>query len=254
MTPSRRSATLRLLSWNIHKAIGGVDRRCSLERVAAVASHYRPDVLTLQEVDDGVPRSRGVDQAHALAELLGFAHVVFGPTVTLSQGRYGNATLSHHRIVRSARFDLTFPLKKVRGALYTELAVPDGSHHRMLHVVNWHLGLSGVERRWQVKRLLAQRRLRNLGARSRLVLAGDTNDWAGALPKARLGREGFRCGTGTGRTTLRTFPSWGPVGGLDKVFLRGPIAVTHLVHPRLDLARTASDHLPVIVDLELHAG
>jgi endonuclease/exonuclease/phosphatase family metal-dependent hydrolase len=245
------SALLRVLSWNIHKGIGGVDRRCSLDRIAAVIHHYRPDVLSLQEVDDGVPRSRNEAQHEVLAEQLGFSHVVWGPTVQLKRGQYGNAILSHHPVVKRERIDLTFPLKKVRAALYAELMVPVGVHHYSLHLVNWHLGLAGVERRWQVKRLLAHRRLSRLNERSRIVIAGDSNDWAGALPGGRLGQAGFRCATGTGRGALSTFPAWAPVGALDRVFLRGPVAKQHLIHPRLDLARTASDHRPVVMDLKL---
>ncbi|RKY15675.1 MAG: endonuclease [Planctomycetota bacterium] len=244
-------ALLRLLSWNIHKAIGGVDRRCSLERVAAVVQHYRPDVLALQEVDDGVPRSRHARQHQELADQLGYAHVHFGATVQLKTGCYGNAILSHHPIVRREQIDLTFPLKKVRAALYAELVVPVGVHHLSLHLFNWHLGLAGVERRWQVKRLLQSARLSALNTRSRVIIAGDTNDWTGALPRGQLSREGFSCATGSGRSALRTFPAFQPVGALDRVFLRGPLELAHLLHPRLDLAATASDHRPVVLDLKL---
>lgn len=235
----------------MHKAIGGVDRRCSLERVAAVVHHYRPDVVALQEVDDGVPRSHGAHQAHELSHMLGLPHVVFGPTVKLRRGRYGNATLSLHPISASHRIDLTFPLKKVRSALHTELSVSSGGHQFALHLLNWHLGLSGVERRWQVKRMLEHPRVRRLTERSRIVIAGDTNDWAGALPGGRLATAGFQCATGTGRSALRTFPALQPLGALDRVFVRGPLEAGTPLRPRLGLARLASDHLPVVLDLEL---
>jgi endonuclease/exonuclease/phosphatase family metal-dependent hydrolase len=35
---------LRLLSWNIHKCIGGVDRKYDPDRVVATIAHYEPDV------------------------------------------------------------------------------------------------------------------------------------------------------------------------------------------------------------------
>lgn len=247
-------ARLRLLSWNIHKAIGGVDRRCSLERVAAVLSHYRPDVAALQEVDDGVPRSGHQRQHEVLAAALGFRYLAFAPTVRLSTGRYGNATLSHHPILAHEAVDLRFPLKKARGALYTSIAVPAGGRRRTLHLFNWHLGLSGLERRWQVRRLLASRRCQHLDRDSRVVLAGDSNDWAGALAGGRLLDAGFGCATGTGASALRTFPAWAPVGALDRIFLRGALRCAHVLRPRLDLAARASDHLPVVVDLQLLPG
>ena len=48
---------LRIMSYNIHRAIG-VDRRFRPQRIVRIAEHHAPDVLLLQEVDDGVPRSR----------------------------------------------------------------------------------------------------------------------------------------------------------------------------------------------------
>src|SRR4029077_13047681 len=51
---------IRIVTYNIHRAIG-VDRRFRPERVVAVLHHYDPDVVLLQEVDDGAPRSRELD-------------------------------------------------------------------------------------------------------------------------------------------------------------------------------------------------
>jgi endonuclease/exonuclease/phosphatase family metal-dependent hydrolase len=44
---------LTILSWNIHKGIGGIDRRYRLERVIEVIRHHDPDVALLQEVAEG---------------------------------------------------------------------------------------------------------------------------------------------------------------------------------------------------------
>ena len=51
---------LRVITYNIHKAIG-VDRRFRPQRIVDILRHYDADVVTLQEVDDGVPRSRELD-------------------------------------------------------------------------------------------------------------------------------------------------------------------------------------------------
>ncbi len=48
----------RILTYNIHKGIGGVDRRYRLDRTIAAIRHVVPDIIMLQEVDEGVPRSR----------------------------------------------------------------------------------------------------------------------------------------------------------------------------------------------------
>ncbi|MGE3181508.1 MAG: endonuclease/exonuclease/phosphatase family protein, partial [Phycisphaerae bacterium] len=43
---------LKLLTYNIHKAIG-VDRQFSPERIVEIIEHYDPDICLLQEVDRG---------------------------------------------------------------------------------------------------------------------------------------------------------------------------------------------------------
>ena len=86
---------LRVLSYNIHKCIGGVDRRYEPERIAGVISAQEPDVLLLQEVDAGVPRSNGDRQVDILGELVGMRYRTWFPNVDVrGGGQYGNAILS----------------------------------------------------------------------------------------------------------------------------------------------------------------
>ena len=48
---------VRILSYNIHKGIGGRDRRYRLERIIEVIEEQNPDLICLQEVDRNVRRS-----------------------------------------------------------------------------------------------------------------------------------------------------------------------------------------------------
>ncbi|GJL82120.1 MAG: endonuclease [marine bacterium B5-7] len=242
---------MRLLTWNIHKGIGSLDRRYDFKRIIDVIDHYQPDVVTMQEVDQGVPRSRGDDQTQLLASVIGYPYYIFGANVDLKQGRYGNATLSRFPIRHWQNIDLTFTGKKSRGALYTELTVPQHGRRLTVHVVNIHLGLSGMERRWQIRRLLESDDIIHLDSGSRMIVSGDTNDWSGALVRGRLRQMGFRCATGTGARASLTFPSWGPVGALDRVLVRGALAEFHHTRARLSLASSASDHLPVVIDMDV---
>ena len=57
---------LRVLSYNIHKCIGGVDRRYEPTRIAEVIRKLDADILMLQEVDAGVARSKGDQQVEVL--------------------------------------------------------------------------------------------------------------------------------------------------------------------------------------------
>ena len=242
---------MRLLSWNIHKGIGGVDRRYDLNRILAVIEHYKPDVAILQEVDQGVPRSRHHPQHELVAEILDYPHAVFAPNVWLKKGCYGNATLSRYPFAKSQNIHLGVRGKKPRGALYTEIRAKTEEHVYTLHLVSIHLGLSGMERRLQINRLLDTTELTRLGTTSRVVIAGDTNDWNGALGRGPFKNAGFECVTGRGRRASLTFPAWQPVSPLDRVFVRGPLTSEHHFRGRLKITRQASDHLPVVVDFKI---
>ncbi len=71
VTPSMQ---FRVITWNIHKGIGGVDRRYRPDRIVDTLNHYAADILLLQEVDDGVPRSRFDCQVELFADALGLKH------------------------------------------------------------------------------------------------------------------------------------------------------------------------------------
>lgn len=243
--------TMRLLTWNIHKGIGGLDRRYDPDRIVEVIRHHEPDVVLLQEIDEDVPRSRHHRQVDVLGDALGFTHRAFAPNVKLKHGHYGNATLARFPMVHTVNVNLTLKPKKARGALLTELAVPGQDRRFPVHIANWHLGLSALERRWQVAKLLRASALKHLDPHSRLVIAGDANDWSGAVGRWLVKRGGFTPASGIGNRRTRTWPAWRPVGALDCVYGRGALQFRHHFTSRLKLAREASDHLPLVVDLDL---
>lgn len=71
----------------------------------------------MQEVDDGVPRSRADCQVELFADALDLKHHAFQRNVKLKHGHYGNAILSRFPLTDVHDIDLTIPLKKRRQAL-----------------------------------------------------------------------------------------------------------------------------------------
>lgn len=241
---------LRLLTWNIHKGIGGLDRRYRPERIISVLAHYEPDLLLLQEVDDGARRSRHDRQADLIGRAVGMSHRAYFPNVRVrGGGTYGNAVLSRHPIAAARNLDLTFPLRKPRSALYAALHVPraHGGRPRQVHVFNLHLGLSGLERRWQLSRFFEDHPFAGLARRAPVVVGGDFNDVWGRLGRLFFEPAGFH----VPERPARTFPAWAPVRALDSVYARGDLRVHHLYRSHLREARFASDHLPLYAELEL---
>jgi endonuclease/exonuclease/phosphatase family metal-dependent hydrolase len=245
---------LRVLSYNIHRAIG-VDRRFLPERVASIIRYHDPDVAILQEVDDGAPRSRELDLGRELARDLGYEHWAIGHNVTLRKGRYGNATLSRWPIQRERNIDLTIGFLKRRGCQHTRIAVrtPAGRTRR-LEVFNLHLGLSARERERQVGVLVRSREFSALPFDVPCVIAGDYNDWRSLLRPIFVDMLGFRSATGgsaEGERALTTFPSFFPQGALDRIYYRGPLRLAAARRCRLALSRVASDHLPIVADFDM---
>lgn len=239
------------MTYNIHRAIG-VDRRFDPERIIEILRHHDADVVLLQEVDRHVPRSNMLDLASHIARALSYPHRAVGMNVYLKVGRYGNATLSRFPIGRQYNLDLTVANSKRRGAQHTRIHVPCAGGTIDIDLYNIHLGLRQRIRRVQATRLLATHDIvRDEG--SPCIIAGDTNDWAGVLKRTMFRPAGFTIATdrpGT-RWSIRTFPSYAPTAGLDKVFFRGSLKLLEAKCSRLALARLASDHLPLVVDFEL---
>ncbi len=247
---------LRVLSYNIHKCIGGVDRRYEPGRVADVIRALDTDVVMLQEVDDGVTRSRHDKQVELLGDELGMPHRTWYPNVDVrGGGQYGNAILSRYPIIESTNIDLTLRWKKRRSVLHGVLRVRHDDVDRTVHVFNMHLGLARYERRRQLEKFLDSHPFAHLHHDTPVVVGGDLNDVYGGLGEL-LAPAGFR---GIDRRPL-TFPAWGPLRALDAIFVRGKVDFLRLARCDSALARRASDHRPLVAEVRLlphhshHAG
>jgi endonuclease/exonuclease/phosphatase family metal-dependent hydrolase len=238
---------LRTLSYNIHKCIGGIDRRYDPDRIVEVIQNLDIDVAMLQEVDGGAARSNRDHQVDLLAERLGLRYRTWFPNVDVrGGGQYGNAILSRYPIIESANLDLTIRFKKRRSALHAVLRVRHDDVDRTVHVYNMHLGLARYERRRQLRMFLDSHPFQNLHHDTPIVVGGDLNDVYGGLGEL-LAPAGFR---GIERRPL-TFPAWGPMRALDAIFVRGAMDFVRLARCDSELARRASDHRPLVAEVKL---
>lgn len=236
---------MRLLSYNIHKGIGGRDRRYRIERVIEVIEGENPDFICLQEVDRDVPRSRFDHQPRLLAETFNPADSLYQMNVHLKRGGYGNLILSRWPFKRHHQVSLRFNSKKPRGAQMAVVDSPEGA----FQLVNWHLGLSERERHWQVNHLLRHHLFRE-SADLPTVIAGDFNDWRNTLAERTFAEHEFQQATAP-VSRFRSFPAYMPMGALDKAFYRGDVLIHHARVVRNQQAKVASDHLPLVVDFHL---
>lgn len=236
------------VSYNIHKCVGGLDRRYDPERIAAAIAPAAPDFVLMQEVTCGWKRSED-RQVDVLGEHLGLRHRVYFPNVLKRHGEYGNAILSRYPLYDANNIDLTVGPKKARSVLHARCRVRSktGKRSRTIHLFNLHLGLSGIERKIQLRRFLASDPFARLEQRTPILVGGDFNDVWGTLGVKLLEPAGFR----GQRRPLRTFPAYAPVRALDAIYVRGEIQIEKVRTPRTAIARRASDHLPLIAELRV---
>jgi endonuclease/exonuclease/phosphatase family metal-dependent hydrolase len=236
---------MRLLTYNIHKGIGGRDRRYQLERVIRVIEEEKPDIICLQEVARNARRTRYHDQPRLLAEHFNAPAHLYQMNIHHKAGGYGNLVLSRWAFRCRHQCSLQMHSRKPRGAQLVVVDTPEGP----LHLVNWHLGLIEKERHWQVGHLLDHHLFCESGHLPTLVV-GDFNDWRNTLTGGAFARHDFAQVTAP-PSRFRSFPAYLAVLSLDKAFFRGGISVgaAHVV--RNHLSRLASDHLPLVLDFHL---
>lgn len=245
---------MKIVTYNIHRAIG-IDRRFRPERIIHILNEINPDVVLLQEVDEGVPRSRELNLAKEIADACGFPYYALGHNVSLRKGYYGNATLSKYPIMKERNINLTIDNKKRRGCQHTTLSVQIKNIKMELDVFNLHLGLSAKERQKQAGLLFHSQEYKKIEEGMPCIVAGDFNDWRSLLRAFFVEGMGFKCATDKtskkGKVAIKTFPSFAPNGGLDRVYYKGKIKLQNASRYKKKIAKVASDHLPIIVEFEL---
>jgi endonuclease/exonuclease/phosphatase family metal-dependent hydrolase len=240
---------VRILTYNIHSCIG-LDRRLSPERIARVIARHAPDIVALQEVDVRRSRTGHLDQARAIADALEMS-LTFHPLITVADEQYGDAVLSPHplRLVRAGA--LPGIGLQARGAIWVEVDVPDADGAtRPVQLINTHFSLHPRERAMAATALLGPDWLGHPDAKHDVVLCGDFNALAWFPSLRRLRRRLADAQTGLdGHRPRRTWFGRFPIGRIDHILIDPNWTVFHVEVPDDTLARVASDHRPVLVDI-----
>ncbi|MBP2557537.1 endonuclease/exonuclease/phosphatase family metal-dependent hydrolase [Neorhizobium galegae] len=243
--PSPARHRLKILSYNVHTCIG-TDRRLDPARVAEVIAAVEPDIIGLQELDVGRSRTGGIDQAHAIASLLQM-EFHFHAALNVAEEQYGDAILTAlpAKMVKGA----SLPSHgEQRGALWVEIEV--GEHK--LQVFNTHLGLLGGDRMRQIGEILGERWMGAPDCQGKpKILIGDFNAIPLTATYKAVAHQMADASLLSGMKPKATFPSRLPLLRIDHVFVSRevtPIATQVVSTP---LSRQASDHLPLLVTVEL---
>lgn len=228
---------MRVATYNVHRAIGA-DGRQDPGRIGEVLRELDADLVALQEV---VYHSEVAGNALERFAMAMGAEPVEGSTMLDERGHYGNAVLSRLPLEAVRRHDISVPGREPRGALEIDLRQTDIP----VRLVATHLGLRPGERRAQVECLVP---LFERDPAAFEILLGDLNEWF------LLGRPLRRLRRVFGATPApATFPARLPLLALDRVWVRPASAVRRIAVHRSPLARQASDHLPLVAELQVHS-
>jgi len=226
---------MRIATYNIHRSIG-TDSEANPQRIAAVLQELNADIVALQEVgyESGVPGN--------LLELLGDAmqaRVIEGITLQDVRGHYGNAVLSRLPLQHIKLHDLSVPGREPRGAI--ELGI--NANGVDMQIIATHLGLRPGERRYQTRRLL---QMHDTSTARVKILLGDINEWF------LWGRPLHWLHHIFGHMqSPATFPARLPLFALDRIWIKPVNTVKTLQLHKSVMSRQASDHLPLVAELDI---
>jgi len=264
--PAPAPVTLRVASYNIH-AGAGEDNVFDRDRTAAEISSLGADVVGLQEVDvHWGARSEWRDTLQELGSRL-HMQVAFAPIYDLDplapgepRRQYGVGLLSRDPIVSLENHDITRLSTQVPNPVpapapgFLEAVVQSPGARTHVYVTHLDYRADPSVRELQVadtRRILAQD-----PAGARQLLLGDFNAEPTAPELQPLWRSVSdvwakapnRSGTGL------TYPAAVPTKRIDYVTSSANIVPVAAAIPADELARTASDHRPIVTTVKVPSG
>jgi endonuclease/exonuclease/phosphatase family metal-dependent hydrolase len=234
--------SLRVMTYNIHVGVG-MDKKLDLQRIADVINAERPDLVGLQEVDRGVKRTEGKDEIGELAKLTSM-HYAFAHNLDYQGGQYGVAILSRFPIqqVDHRKFENRREAER-RGMIRAEIQLAG----RTINFVTSHLDYQYADGRLfeteQILKFLEE-------VKGPLIVVGDFNDEpSGEAYKLMLARfhDSWLCASAKGPGL--SYPADKPLKRIDYVFTRRSDRIR--AKKAWIVNALASDHLPLVTDLEL---
>lgn len=238
MTGNPQPRSLRVVTWNVHACIGR-DKAFNPDRVISHLGELSPDIVALQEVDSRRRGARELDLFAVLRDRVG-GYAADARTIRTASGDYGHTVLSRWPLRRPRIHDISVTGREPRALIEVEVLSPFGS----LRVISAHFGLKRSERRTQTEALRA---VVGTDHHDAVIIAGDFNELRRRSATHMALAPAFQAAP-----IVATYPSWHPLFPLDRIWCRPPLRVNQSrVAPA---ARAASDHLPLIADLDWIGG
>lgn len=225
---------IRVASYNIRKA-RGLDQMRRPERTLEVINQLNADIVVLQEADKRLGMRKPAIPRAMIDRETDF-QLLDASSNGVSLGWHGNAILIRDPslVLRVQRIVLSG--LEPRGAVRIDLDIDNG-----LTIVAVHLGLLRRDRQTQLCELNEM-----TSDAANTIIAGDFNEWSQTKGLEPLSNRFQTCSPG------QTFHARRPVAGLDRFALSGGIEMRDAGVAQGNLAKKASDHLPIWSDISLN--
>jgi endonuclease/exonuclease/phosphatase family metal-dependent hydrolase len=232
------------MQFNIHAGVsryGGI----GIARIAAEIRAAHPDLVSLNEVDDGTIRSGGTDEPAYLSQATGL-HVVYGPNLFgYDGGKFGNAVLSRFPITATHNTRLPGrPHAEPRGLLEASIRLG----HRTISFYSVHLSQGHRGAVPRIRQAEAVARVIRSSSRP-TILSGDLNSGPGDLPVRILRQYLLDAQQYGGRGPGLTVPEAAPRNRIDYILYDNHFAP--LPGSTQVLPSASSDHRSVWTELVL---
>ena len=239
-----QTVTLKVMSYNIlHGAT--VNGNFDLDTIASVIRNANPDLVALQEVDFKTGRVNNKDLALEMAKRTNLTPF-FGKAMDYDGGAYGVAILSkfpaesmdvHHLEASEGH--------EPRAALQVEIELDNNKriYFTSTHLDHLQTSTDRISQAKTINRILS-------GLKKPAILAGDLNATPGSRSIDILLE---KWSMPAGSKAEPTFPSNSPKRKLDYIMYYPPER-WRVINKKVIAEKTASDHRPYVVTLELIAN
>ncbi len=238
---------VRMITYNVHACVG-MDGQLSPERIARVISQSGANIICLQELDVGRHRSGKLDQARVIAECLAMNHQ-FHPAWHVEEEQFGNAILTRFplRVVEAKGLHHHKSDRSRRSALWVEIDIDSVNS---LQVINTHISIYPHEQLIQARQLMDEW-VQPAALRGPVVLCGDFNARPNSKTHQVFAREMRDVEYLNSQPAKSTYFSPYPLTRVDHIFVTEELLPKNVQVLDNRLAKVASDHLPLVTDLEL---
>ena len=249
--------TLRVATYNIGKNEAS-DNVSDFTALNSAINKINADIIAVLEVDNKTQRSHKTDQLKTIADA-NKMHYAFGKALDFDGGEYGLGLLSKYKILHSQVIKLPSGNAEQRVVLLAQVEVPGFDTAPIIMVTHLDWQKDPAIRTGQVRTLLdlsigdAPSDFKDIASAVK-ILAGDFNSTHEEQPLKEI-RYFFNEVSKPG-TDNRSWPAINPAIDIDHIFTfkgqKWNTKTFDIPHDSADLKwSAASDHLPVIADIEL---